>query len=101
MQHNKLDPPMLIEVRHSAEFPILHFGPKDNYQKSIEVRLSSLGEDVLLYFRFTQKIDRMGNSGYVFWGIKLGELYEAVGVKVNDSIWSELTPVGILKGEID
>ena len=92
---------MLIEVRHSAEFPIFHFGPKDNYQKSIEVRLSSLGEDVLLYFTFTQKIDRMGNSEYVFWGIKLRELYEAVGVKVNDSIWSELMPVGILKGEID
>lgn len=44
----KLDPPMLIEARHSAEFPIFHFGPKDNYQKSIEVRLSSLLEDVLL-----------------------------------------------------
>jgi hypothetical protein len=41
----------------------------------------------------------MGNSGYVFWGIKLGELYEAVGVNVNDSIWSELMPVGILKGK--
>jgi len=95
----KLDPPMLKEAKHSAEFLIFHFGPKDNYHKSIEVRLLSLGGDVLLYFTFTQKIDRMGNSGYVFWGIKLGELYEAVGVKVNDSIWSELMPVGILKGK--
>ena len=97
----KQAPPTLIEARYSAKIPILHVGPKDNNPKSIEVRLSPLGEDVLLYFTITQGIDKMGNSGYVFWGVKLRELYEAVGVNVNDSMWSELMPVGILKGEIE
>jgi hypothetical protein len=60
------EPPTLIDARHGVKKPVYHFGPKDNYQKEIEVRLSSLGEDVLLYVTFKQKNDSMGNSGYVF-----------------------------------
>lgn len=95
------EPPTLIDARHGVKKPVYHFGPKDNYQKEIEVRLSSLGEDVLLYVTFKQKNDSMGNSGYVFWGVKLRELYERIGVNVNDSVWSSLMPSGILKEEID
>ncbi len=43
----------------------------------------------------------MGNSGYVFWGVRLRELYMALGVEVNDSLWLELMPAGILEGEIE
>lgn len=95
------EPPTLIDARHGVKKPVHHFGPKDNYQKAIEVRLSSLGEDALLYVTFKQKNDSMGNRGYVFWGVKLRELYERIGVNVNDSIWSSLMPPGILKEEID
>jgi hypothetical protein len=95
------EPPTLIDARHGVKNPVYHFGSKDNYQKAIEVRLSSLGEDVLLYVTFKQENDSMGNSGYVFWGVKLRELYETIGVNVNDSIWSALMPAGILKEEID
>ena len=95
------DPPTLIDARHGVENPVHYFGPKDNYQKAIEVRLSSLGEDVLLYVTFKQKNDGLGNSGYVFWGVKLRELYERIGVNINDSVWSSLMPSGILKEEID
>jgi len=95
------EPPTLIDARHGVKNPVHHFGPKDNYQKTIEVRLSPLGGDVLLYVTFKQENDGLGNSGYVFWGVKLRELYERVGVNVNDSIWSALMPPGILKEEID
>lgn len=95
------EPPTLIDARHGVKKPVYHFGPKDNYQKAIEVRLSLLGGDVLLYVTFKQKNDSMGNSGYVFWGVKLRELYERIGVNVNDSVWSSLMPSGILKEEID
>lgn len=95
------EPPTLIDARRSVKIPVIHLGPKDDFQKSIEVRLSSLGEDVLLYVTFKQENDRMGNSGYVFWGVKLRELYRTVGVNVNDSTWSAIMPAGILKAEID
>jgi len=95
------EPPTLIDARHGVKNPAHHFGPKDNYQKEIEVRLSSLSEDVLLYVTFKQEKNSMGNSGYVFWGVKLRELYERIGVNVNDSIWSSLMPSGILKEEIN
>jgi len=95
------EPPTLIDARYGVKKPVHHFGPKDNYQKAIEVRLSSLGEDALLYITFKQKNDSMGNRGYIFWGVKLRELYERIGVNVNDSIWSSLMPPGILKEEID
>lgn len=84
------DPPRYIEANYSANFPWLVLGPRDDHPKTINARLSSFGEDVFLDFIFTQKNDRVGDSGYIFWGVKLGELYEELGVNVTDTVWSGL-----------
>jgi hypothetical protein len=91
------NPPTYFEAKYSANFPLIQVGPRDEHPKTIIVRISPFGSDVLLYFTFTQQIDRVGNSGYIFWGLKLGELCEELGVNVTDTLWSELVPESVVK----
>ena len=86
----KQEPPSHLEAKYSANIPMFHLGPRDDHPKKIEVRFSPFGGDVFLDFSFTQKIDRVGNSGYLFWGMKLGELYQELGVNVTEIVWSRL-----------
>jgi hypothetical protein len=97
----KQNPPTDIEANYNADTHMFQIGPRNDFPKNINVRLSSFGEDVVLNITITQKIDRMGTRGYIYWGLRVKDLYEELGVNINESTLSELVPNTILNESIN
>lgn len=89
--------PTDIEAHYSAEVPVFQTGPRDSLPKDIQVRVSGFGTEVMVYFTITQSIRGKKTGGYIYWGTKLLELYEELGVEVTDMVWLELFPENTIK----
>jgi hypothetical protein len=93
--------PTIIEARFNADIQMFQVGPQDNFPKNMSIRLSEYGGDVMLDITITQEISRMGNKGYLYWGIRLQDLYEMLGVNIDEGVLSELVPEEMLRQVID
>jgi hypothetical protein len=92
-QSNK---PREIDAKYNADIHTFQVGPQDNFPKNMSVRLREYGGDVMLDITITQEISRIGNSGYIYWGVRLQDLYEMLGVRIDEGTISELVPEGML-----
>ncbi len=86
----------LIEARYNADAHMFQVGPQDNFPKKIEIRLQESGKDVMMDTTITQEISGMGDRGYLYWGIRLQDLYEMLGVEIDEAVLSDLVPEGRL-----
>ncbi|MBE0633228.1 hypothetical protein IH574_01545 [Candidatus Bathyarchaeota archaeon] len=75
---------------------MFQIGPRDSFPKTMNVRLTEFGGDVLLNIDINQTMDRMGDKGYIYWGIMLQDLYEMLGVKITENTISDLIPERML-----
>lgn len=91
----------LIEARYNADAHMFQVGPQDNFPKRIEIRLQEMGKDVRMDINITQEIGGMGDRGYLYWGMRLQDLYEMLGVKIDEAVLSELVPEGRLRKVIN
>ena len=91
------NPPTDLEAYYNAEILQYHTGPMDNLPKNIQIRVSGFDENVHVNIIITQTMLGKKRGGYIYWGTKLLELYEELGVEVTDSMWIELFPPYTLK----
>ena len=56
---------------------------------------------VIIDITINQEIDGMGNKGYLYWGIRLQDLYEMLGVKIDEKVLADLVPGGMLRNIIN
>ena len=91
------NPPTDLEAYYNAEIIQYHTGPMDNLPKNIQIRVSGFDENVHVNIIITQTMLGKKRGGYIYWGTKLLELYEELGVEVTDSMWIELFPPDTLK----
>ena len=91
------NPPTDLEAYYNAEIIQYHTGPMDNLPKNIQIRVSGFDENVHVNIIITQTMLGKKRGGYIYWGTKLLELYEELGVEVTDSMWIELFPPYTLK----
>jgi len=96
----KENEPKEIEAKYNADIHMFQIGPRDDFPKTMNLRLSDFGEDVMLYINITQTINGMGDKGYIYWGVRLQDLYEMLGVKVDERLLSELVPERMLNAAI-
>lgn len=86
------NPPTDLEAYYNAEILQYHTGPMDNLPKNIQIIVSGFDENVHVNVIITQTMLGKKRGGYIYWGTKLLELYEELGVDVTDSMWIELFP---------
>lgn len=91
------NPPIEIEAKYNADVQTFQIGPRDDLPKPMNIRLSGFSNDVMLYITIAQTISRMGDKGYIYWGLRLQDLYEELGVKIDETLLSELVPERMLK----
>jgi len=96
----KENPPTELEAYYSAEVLQYHTGPTDSLPKNIHVGFSGFDENVHVNFTITQALHGKKTGGYIYWGTKLLELYEELGVEVTDNIWIDLFPPNTLRQTI-
>ncbi|MCJ7732535.1 hypothetical protein MUP51_09485 [Candidatus Bathyarchaeota archaeon] len=88
--------PTQLEAKYSGDIQMFQIGPRDSFPKTMNVRLTEFGGDVLLNIDINQTMDRMGDKGYIYWGIMLQDLYEMLGVKITENTISDLIPERML-----
>ncbi|MCB2171746.1 hypothetical protein KQH65_03290 [archaeon] len=93
----KENPTKDLEAYYSGEIVQYHTGPTDSLPKNIHVGFSGFDENVHVNFTITQTLLGKKTGGYIYWGTKLLELYEELGVEVTDSTWIELFPPDTLR----
>ena len=96
----KENPPTDLEAYYNAEVLQYSTGPTDSLPKNIQVRISGFDENIHVNIVITQTLLGKKTGGYIYWGTKLLELYEELGVEVTDSIWIELFPPDILEHKV-
>ena len=93
--------PTRIEARYGADTQMYQIGPQDNFPKNIEIRISGMGNYTVLDITITQEISGMENKGYLYWGIRLQDLYEMLGVEIDENTLSNLLPEAMLSHVIN
>jgi len=86
------NPPKSIKAYFPAISGILRLGLRDENPKNIEVIIGSFGSSATMNITFTQEITRMGESGFLYWGDRLEQLYRELGVPLDPYTLTQLYP---------
>ena len=100
-KETRQNPPTEIEAEYSGDYTQFEVGPRDIYPKTLNIRLTDLGNNTQLSINIQQKTPETRDEGYLYWGIKLEKLYEELGVTPDQVMLSELIPERVLREKVD
>lgn len=86
------NPPKSIKAYYPAIGGILRLGLRDENPKNIEVSIGSFSNSAVMNLTFTQEIPKVGESGFLYWGDRLEQLYRELGVPLDPYTLTQLYP---------